>query len=310
MYSLKEINEMVREHPEEFVENCDLLYNERVSRVVDAICENLDKSPIVLLSGPSGSGKTTSALKIEEELRRRGIMTHTVSMDNYFKTVDLRTVPRTPEGEIDFESPALLDMELLNEHFTMLTEGKEIRIPYFMFARQKRSASRSTPMRLGKNEIAIFEGIHALNDAITDRHPEAMTLYVYVATPVEDESGPIFHPDWTRLLRRSVRDSKFRGSDAEFTLSVWDNVMRGEEEYISPFTHKAKLRLDSSHAYEVPLLKGFAEPLFAEISEEAGATRLMSDIKSALPRFETLDPAYIKPESLLREFIGGGVYEY
>lgn len=118
-------------------------------------------APHVLLSGPSGSGKTTTALKIEEELQRRGVNSHAVAMDNYFKTLNHKTAPRTPEGDIDYESPLCMDMELLDQHFTALSKGEEVIIPKFEFVRQMRNDSRGTPLRLGKNEIAIFEGIHA-----------------------------------------------------------------------------------------------------------------------------------------------------
>ena len=124
---------------------------------MDKILARMKESPIVLLSGPSGSGKTTTAMKVERELERRGVNAHTVSMDNYFKTLNRRTAPRTPEGDIDYESPKLLDMELLDETFDRLSRGEEVIVPHFEFARQMRNDSRGTPLRLGKDEIAIFE---------------------------------------------------------------------------------------------------------------------------------------------------------
>ena len=128
-YQLQEINKRVRSDAAEFMAECDGQYADRVSLAADKILANLDRSPIVLLSGPSGSGKTTTALKIAEELRRRGINSRAVAMDNYFLTVNPKTAPRTPEGDIDFESPLCLDMELLSRHFTDLREGREILIP-------------------------------------------------------------------------------------------------------------------------------------------------------------------------------------
>src|SRR5699024_9515156 len=153
-------NRRIREDVKEFMAECDQAYSQRVSLAADRILSNLENSPIVLLSGPSGSGKTTTAMKIAEELQRRGVNTRAVALDNYFKTLNRRTAPRTPEGDIDYESPQCLDMDLLDQHFTALSRGEEIIIPKFEFARQMRNDSRGTPMRLGKNEIAIFEGIH------------------------------------------------------------------------------------------------------------------------------------------------------
>ena len=119
-YSLEYINNMVTKDPKGFIEECDAAYHTRIVEAADKVCENIKVSPIVLLSGPSGSGKTTTARKVEEELKNRGVNSYTVSMDNYFKTIDPHTAPRTPEGEIDFESPKCLDMDLLNEHFSKL----------------------------------------------------------------------------------------------------------------------------------------------------------------------------------------------
>ena len=169
-YQLSEINEKIRRDPAAFLAECDAHYQERIHAAVDKLLARMKESPIVLLSGPSGSGKTTTAMKVERELERRGVNAHTVSMDNYFKTLNRRTAPRTPEGDIDYESPKLLDMELLDETFDRLSRGEEVIVPHFEFARQMRNDSRGTPLRLGKDEIAIFEGIHALNDDIAGSH--------------------------------------------------------------------------------------------------------------------------------------------
>ena len=177
-YQLQEINRRIRTDVAEFLAECDENYAQRVSLAADKILSNLEHSPIVLLSGPSGSGKTTTAMKVAEELRRRGVNSHAVAMDNYFVTMNPRTAPRTPEGAIDYESPLCMDMDLLDQHFTALSRGEEILVPRFEFARQMRNDSLGTPLKLEKNEIAIFEGIHALNDDIAGRHPEAAKLYI------------------------------------------------------------------------------------------------------------------------------------
>ena len=141
-FDLKEINFRTVSDPKGFVEECDAVYAARVTKAADEIIKNRKNSPIVLLSGPSGSGKTTTARKISEELERRGVHAHYVGMDDYFKTVDPASSPRTPEGDIDLESPLCLDMELLNEHFTMLAAGERIYIPKYEFSRQMRVCLR------------------------------------------------------------------------------------------------------------------------------------------------------------------------
>ena len=308
-YALSWINQQVRNSPGAFVAWCDEQYKNRILAAADKICENRSRSPVVLLSGPSGSGKTTTARKLEDELRKRGLGTYTVSMDNYFRTFDPRTAPRTEDGSFDFESPLCMDMDLLNEHFAALSAGEEIKIPYFIFSRQKRSATQFTPMRLGKNEIAIFEGIHALSDTITDKNPNAFKLYISVDSGIEENGHIYFHRNWIRILRRVVRDNNFRGADALMTLNMWPNVRRGEELYILPFKDKASIKLDSSLPYEIPVLKQFAKPLFDAVRENSLADEF-DMISSAMELFPTLSPDYVAKESLLREFIGGGIYEY
>jgi uridine kinase len=177
-YQLEKINSAIRSDAKGFLEACDAAFSQKVAAAAAAIAENMNKSRIVLLSGPSGSGKTTTAMKIEEVLRGMGVESRSISMDNYFRSIDPHTAPRTEDGEIDYESPLCLDMELLNTHFEKLEAGEAIRIPKFEFARQMRNDSMSAPLRLGSNEIAIFEGIHALGDEIAGRHPNAQKLYI------------------------------------------------------------------------------------------------------------------------------------
>lgn len=307
-YQLSEINARIRADVREFIRQCDEEYNRKVAGTADFIIKNLKNSPIVLLSGPSGSGKTTTALKIEEELERRGVQSHTVSMDNYFKTLDRRTCPRTEEGDIDFESPLMLDAELLDRHFTALSRGEEILVPRFEFARQMRNDSLGTPLQLGPSEVAIFEGIHALSDSIAGRHPEATRLYVSARSNVVDGNILRFKGTWMRLTRRCVRDYAFRGTGIEETLDMWGTVRRGEKLYISPFKDKAHIKLDSSVPYEVSVMRNFARPLLEAVPEENQRRHELLDLINAFQYFEPIDPDIIPENSLIREFIGGGSY--
>ena len=307
---LAEVNRRVREDPKEFVAECERGYAEQVSAAADMIIENMKKSPVVLLAGPSGSGKTTTAFKLEQELEERGVTTHSVSLDNYFKTVDHRTVPRTPEGDVDLESPLCLDMDLLNEHFGMLARGEMIRIPRYVFSRQIRDPSRSTPLRLKENEIAIFEGIHALNDDLTAPHPEAFKLYVTASGGYWINDEQILTRQQLRLMRRVVRDFNFRGANAAYTLEMWPTVIRGERLDIDPYKTSADDWINSTLAYEVAVMKQFAGKLFAEL---LGSTIVNEELQSILPAlalFSELDPELTPESSLLREFIGGGIFNY
>ena len=290
-YQLSEINEKIRRDPAAFLAECDAHYQERIHAAVDKILARMKESPIVLLSGPSGSGKTTTAMKVERELERRGVNAHTVSMDNYFKTLNRRTAPRTPEGDIDYESPLCLDMDLLDRHFTALAHGEEIFIPKYEFARHMRNDSRATPLKLGKNEIVVFEGIHALNDDIAGRHPEATGMYISARSNILEGEQLRFKGTWMRLTRRAVRDYNFRGTDVEDTLEMWANVRRGEKLYISPYKNRADIIFDSSLPYEVSVMKHYAMPLLEAVPQENVRRRELLDLIHGFEHFLPIDPA-------------------
>lgn len=308
-YQLSDINFKTVADPKGFIEECDEVYRQRVRVAADKIIENRKNSPIVLLSGPSGSGKTTTARKISEELERRGIRSHYVGMDDYFKTVDPKTAPRTPEGDIDLESPLCLDMELLNGHFTMLAEGKRIFVPKYEFSRQMRILEPSKSIKLGKDEIVVFEGIHALNDMITDHHPDAFKLYISARSNVEFNNAVVFKGTWFRLVRRTVRDYNFRGADPAETIAMWANVRRGEISNISPFKNKADYQFDSSFPYEIAVMNDTATKLFSSIPEGIGRYEELRKVLPALQLFGVIDQSLVAPDALIREFIGGGEYE-
>ena len=311
-YSLSKINEAVRSDPLGFVQESDAAYERKIEAAARKIADNLSRSHIVLLSGPSGSGKTTTAKKIEAKLKEMGINSHSVEMDNYFKTVDPETAPRNREGQLDYESPFCMDMDLLNRHFAALDRGERILVPKFEFARQMRSDIASQPLQLGKDEIAIFEGIHALNDIISGRNPDAAKVYISARSDILDDAGEAaFKRTWLRLERRTVRDSKFRAWKADVTVRMWANVRRGEKLYISPFRDNASIVFDTTQPYEVSVIRAFAQPLFdhLRVSPDMERYEEVRHLAEAYPKFEILDEKYVAEDSLIREFIGGGIYD-
>lgn len=303
-YQLEEINRAVRQDKLGFMQACDAEYQKKVEQAADLICKNMKLSPVVLLSGPSGSGKTTTAHKITAELQRRGVGTHTISMDDYFVRRDPSTAPRTPEGEIDYESPEMMDLQLLSQHFAQLTRGEEILVPHFEFARQMRNDSKAKPLKLGKDEVAIFEGIHALNTKLTAGHPHATRLYISARSNVMDGEVLRFKGTWMRLTRRAVRDFNFRGTDIVGTLDMWANVRRGEKLYISPYKHTAHMLFDSSLPYEVSVMACYARPLMAAVPQENQRRHELLELVRAFDWFETIEPGLVPKDSLLHEFIG------
>ena len=201
-------------------------------------------------------------------------------------------------------------MELLSQHFAALSRGEEILIPKFEFARQMRNDSLGTPLKLERNEIAIFEGIHALNDDIAGRHPEAAKLYISARSNINEGAVLRFKGTWMRLVRRAVRDYSFRGAGVARTLEMWANVRRGEKLYVSPFKNKADIVFDSSLPYEVPVMKHYAVPILKSVPEDNERHDEMLELVKAFDHFQPIDPALVARDSLLREFIGGGSYKY
>ena len=309
-YQLKEINYRTVADPKGFLEEADAAYQTKVEQAAELIAANRSRSPIVLLSGPSGSGKTTTAMKIAEALEKRGIGSHYVAMDDYFNNVDPATTPRTPEGDYDLESPLCLDMELLNRHFTMLSEGKRIYVPKYEFSRRMRIQEPSKSIKLKADEVAIFEGIHALNDMITEQHPEAFKLYISAQSDVEFGGRTVFKRTWFRLVRRTVRDYLFRGSSPTETMSMWANVRRGEKNHISPFKDKPDFQFDTSFPYEPAVFNATATELFKSVPEGIERFDELRAVLPALQLFGHIDGSLVAPDALVREFIGGGIYEY
>ena len=306
-YNLNDINLKTVSDPKGFMAECDQLYRDRVGQAVDRILENKQRSPIILLSGPSGSGKTTTSMKIAEALEKRGVHTYYVGMDDYFKTVDSST-PRTPEGDLDLESPLCLDMDLMNRHFDQLARGERIYVPKYEFSRRTRIQEPSKAIKLKKDEMVVFEGIHALNTMITDAHPEAFKLYISARSDVEFQGRVVFKRTWFRLVRRMVRDYKFRGSDPLETMSMWANVRRGEQQYISPFKDKADFRFDTSFAYELPVFNHTATELFKSVPEGIERFDELRKVLPALQLFGHIPEEDVADDALIREFIGGGIY--
>ena len=310
-FKLTEINDALRTDPKAFLDQCDAKYQAKIESAANLIAMRASTCPIVLLSGPSGSGKTTTAMKIAEALDQRGIRSQSLAMDNYYRTYNPKTSPKTPDGRDDLESPECLDLDLLGEHLRALAAGKTIRQPLYNFATRIQSGPIGKPMRLRDNEVAVCEGIHALNDEIFAHVPGAFRLYISARSNVADENGKmLFKGTWMRLMRRLVRDNNFRGTDAAGTLDMWANVRRGEKKYISPFKERADLKFDTAFPSEVSILKHYAEPLLEAVPEGAERYDELRSILPALDRFEDVDPALLAPESMLREFIGGGIYHY
>ena len=226
-YQLQEINRRIDQDVNGFLEECDAQYAEKVSQGGGRHPGQPPLSPIVLLSGPSGSGKTTTALKIEEELERRGVLSHTISLDNYFKTLNPKTVPAPPMGPSTLSPLSAWTWTCSMPTSPSSPRGRPSWCPTSSSPGRCATTRWAPPLRLGKNEVAIFEGIHALNDDCAGRNPAAMCLYISARSDVLEGEDLRFKGTWMRLTHRAVRDYNFRGTGVAETLDMWANVRRG-----------------------------------------------------------------------------------
>lgn len=293
---LSHINELAVKSPAEFVLRCEEGYRRRIAEAADTVVSRIGVSRVVMLAGPSSSGKTTTAHRLTDELKKRGIHAETISMDDYFQTVD-----RTDDS-IDYEMPERMDIDLLRGHIAMLDAGAEIHVPHFDFTTGIQSES-SRSLRLVEGEVAIFEGIHALSDLFCSVG-DPTGIYISARMRVTKDGAIFMPPEWLRFVRRSVRDELFRDSSFQRTLVLWKNVRRGETRYIIPSKENAHVQIDTTLAYEPCLFGPFAVNELASLPKEELRDRGLSGIAQALSEFAVIDPSLVPQDSLMREFIG------
>ena len=307
------INKLNRRIAEQgvFIEESNEKYEKKLRRAAERIADEHKEKPIILLSGPSGSGKTTSALKIDNMLDNMGIHTHTISMDDYFLPKGYFEHIVNEDDSPDYESPMRIDINKLNEHMEKISRCEEVMIPKFNFAEQ--SSSDGFLFKRGKDDIIVFEGIHALNPLVTGGAGDfARCMYVSVRTRIELQDGTLVHPSMIRLMRRLIRDERCRGRGPAETFDMFKNVSKGEEQYILPFKYRAEeekeFSLDTYIAYEPAAYKGL---LLDEMRKQSTSYKdfdKYASILSLLEEVEPLDTELIGNDSLVREFLGGSIY--
>ena len=285
----------------------EALHEKEIARIADEVAKNRNIK-LVTIAGPSSSGKTTFAKRLEIQLKINGIKPKIISVDDYF--VERKDTPRDKKGNYNFESIDAIDKTLLNNNIMKLLNGEEIDAPTFDFhVGTKRYLGNK--MKLEKNEILIMEGIHCLNDELTYLIPKENKFKIYISALTVlniDYYNRISTTD-TRLIRRIVRDHQFRGYSAEHTLKMWPSVNKGEIENIFRFQEEADSMFNSSLIYELSVLKTFAMPLLKEIKEDSPVFSEAKRLYSMLSYFEPINKNQVPQNSLLREFIGGSIFE-
>lgn len=291
--------------PADFIRACDEAYHNKIADLANDIMKNVATRPILLISGPSGSGKTTSARLTEHFLDNAGFRTHVLSLDNYFHTLTGEEKELFEKNELDLESPDRLDAEYLNHQLSELHKGNEVELPRFDFLTHTRGNS-GEKLRLGENDILILEGIHALNPAVIDADDYTTRVYVSVRTRVELPDGRLLHPSKVRLARRMIRDTRTRGRTPDGTLGIYESVERGENLYIMPYKHRAHYDIDTFFPSELGIYKSL---LPSSMPEAEKKYPWLSELFEAMAYLPAIDPTLVPESSLLREFIGGGMFE-
>ena len=295
-------------HATDIINISEALQEKKLAKIAEDIAQRKGVK-LVLLAGPSSSGKTTSCKRLSIQLAVNGLKPLQISLDDYF--VDRDKTPKDENGEYDFESIYALNLDLLNDQFNALFRGEEVDLPKYDFPSGK-SIKSGKKLKLEPNNVLVVEGIHALNPELTAHIPEEQLYRVYASaltTILLDNHNYIPTTD-NRLLRRIIRDYKYRGVSAQETIHRWPSVRAGENKWIFPFQENADAMLNTAMLYELSVLKMQAEPLLQQVPENceeyAEAYRLLKFLKY----FKGIPYNNLPPTSLLREFLGGSSFHY
>lgn len=295
-------------HAGDMIKVSEALHEKKISQIADQI-KKQKKVKVVLIAGPSSSGKTTFGKRLAIQLLVNGIKPVNLSLDNYF--VNRENTPRDAKGEYDFETIDALDINTFNDNIMRLLRGEEVEIPKFSFETGQRFYDGET-LKMSKNNVIIVEGIHGLNPKLTEYlpHESLFKIFISALTVISIDNHNIINPSDNRLIRRMVRDHKYRGYSALDTLKRWESVLSGEQKHITPYQEEADAMFNSALVYELGALKQQAVPLLEEVlvkyPEHSKATRLLKFFSyvQAVPTRE------IPPTSILREFLGGSSFKY
>ncbi|MCR9011773.1 nucleoside kinase [Gabonibacter chumensis] len=287
----------------------EALHEKKISQIADLVKKKHKKVKVILIAGPSSSGKTTFGKRLAVQLMVNGIKPVNLSLDNYF--VDRENTPRDEKGEYDFETIDALDIDTFNDNILQLLQGNEVEIPKFSFETGQRFYD-GEKLRISKNNVIIVEGIHGLNPRLTEFLPQENLFKIFISalTSISIDNHNIINPKDNRLIRRMVRDHKYRGYSAWDTLKRWESVLSGEQKHIEPYQEEADIIFNSALVYELGALKQQAVPLLEEVltkyPEHSKALRLLKFFSYV----QSVPTREIPPTSIIREFLGGSSFKY
>ncbi len=306
-YNIELINETCNYNQNMLIDYFENEFEKSIDNVINSVIKNNKR--IIMLSGPSSSGKTTSSFKIVQGLKKHNISAHSISLDNFFRNKSEAFIDEY--GKYDFESVNALDIKLIKQKLFELISLETSKLPTFNFTKGIRTDD-SVKVTLAQNGVIIVEGIHALNKIIDNIFPSELTYKIYISVHSNFLLGNeiILTKRDARLIRRLIRDNKYRNSSFDNTLGMWENVCKGEDLYIRPNAKYADIRIDSTFPYEVGMLKQIVLPLLKEVPKQSENFEKAFNLINALELFSEFDISKIPVNSLLREFIGGGCYHY
>ena len=290
----------------------EALQEKKIAHIADEIThrnQNGERVKLVLISGPSSSGKTTFSKRLSIQLMTNGLKPYPISLDDYF--VNREDTPLDENGEHDFESLYALDLPFFEAQLKELLDGKEIELPRFNFTTGKRENS-GKKLHIDENMILILEGIHALNPALTPNIPAANKYKIYVSalTTISLDNHNYIPTTDNRLLRRIIRDYRYRNYSAEATISRWESVRAGEDKWIFPYQEYADAMFNSALLFELAVLKDYAEPILRKVPNNCPAYSEAHRLLRFLAYFVSVQDNELPPTSLLREFLGGSSFRY
>ena len=284
----------------------EALMEQKIGNLAAQIASD-DKKKFIMIAGPSSSGKTSFANRLSIQLIAKGRKPHPLSLDDYY--VDREFCPKNPDGSFDFECLESIDIKLFNEDMNRLLKGEAVDMPSFNFKTGKREY-RGRKLTLGADDILVIEGIHGLNDRLSQLIPPEHKFKIYISALTQlniDEHNPLSTTD-ERLIRRIVRDARTRGTNAMETIAMWPSVRKGERENIFPFQEQADVMFNSALVYELAVLKVYAEPLLFGIERDCPEYLEAKRLLKLLDYFLPMPADGIPNNSLLREFVGGSCF--
>jgi len=305
---VQDVNDYIRSgRTMKLVSIAEALHEKEISIIADAILQHRRALRLLLVSGPSSSGKTSFSQRLSTQLEVNGLKPIALSLDHYF--VNREHTPRDADGKYDFDSMEALDLPLLKQQIVQLIDGERVSVPQFDFITGQRLAEYK-PMQVGPSEILIIEGIHALNpELVTSINRNLIyKLYISALGGLNIDLMSRVPTSEIRLLRRLVRDDKYRGVTPENTIHQWDSVRRGEYQNIFKFQEEADVMFNSSMLYEMNALRPFAETALQKIPADSPYYDTRERLMNLLSFFEPLDVSKVPFNSILREFIGGSIY--